>query len=118
MARYNLLLPNLCHAMHNCGVAAGDGWLHDNLPGVLASSAYRNGGVLFLTWEEGEGGTDGPIGMLVLSPKVRIGQASQIHHDHSSLLKTVQEIFGVTPLLRHAGDPATADLAELFVHFP
>ena len=118
VARYNFLMPNLCHAMHNCGVASGDGWLHDNLPAVMASAAYRNGGVVFLTWEEGEGGTDGPVGMLVLSPSARAGQTSPVHHDHSSLLKTVQEIFGVPPLLRHAGDPDTADLSELFSVFP
>jgi hypothetical protein len=118
VARYNFILPNLCHSMHNCGVASGDGWLRDTLPALIESEAYRSGGVVFLTWEEGEGGTDGPIGMLALSPRARSGQASQIHHDHSSLLKTVQEIFAVTPLLRHAGDPDTTDLAELFLTFP
>ena len=118
VARYNFLAPNLCHAMHNCGVAAGDAWLHDTIPLLTASSAYRTGGVVFLGWEEGEGGTDGPVGMLALSPFAKAGQESAVHHDHSSLLKTLQEIFGVTPLLRHAGDPTTTDLSDLFTRFP
>jgi hypothetical protein len=33
------------------------------VPKILNSQAYQNGGVLFITWDEGEGGSDGPIGM-------------------------------------------------------
>jgi hypothetical protein len=79
----------------------------------MATSEYKNGGAIFVTWDEGEDG-DGPIGMIALSPKVKPGYSNAIHYDHSSLLKTLQEIFGVGPLLRHAGDPATNDLSDLF----
>jgi hypothetical protein len=117
VARYNFITPNLCHDMHDCSVAAGDEWLQTNLPPILASTAYKNGGVVFVTWDEGED-FDGPIGMIVLSPKAKVGYSSSIHYDHGSLLKTVQEIFGVGPLLRHAGDPTTRDLSDLFEDSP
>jgi hypothetical protein len=34
--------------------------------------------------------------------------------DHSSTLKTLQEIFGLTPLLGAAADSATNNLSDLF----
>jgi hypothetical protein len=42
--------------------------------------------------------------------------ANAIHYSHSSMLRTLEEIFGVTPLL---GDSAHAiDLRNLFTTFP
>jgi phosphatidylinositol-3-phosphatase len=117
VARYNFITPNLCHDSHDCGLAAGDSWLQLNVPTIMASAAYTNGGVLFIIWDEGEG-SDGPIGLIVLSPNARPGFGNQVHYDHSSLLKTVQEILDVYPLLRHAGDPDTNDLSGLFWTFP
>ncbi len=108
--------------MHDsCGplndpVKQGDTWLAQHIPTILNSQAYQNGGVVFITWDEGEGG-DGPIGMIVLSPNAKGGGYSNtLHYTHSSTLRTLQEIFGVTPLL---GDAAQAtDLSDLFKTFP
>ena len=52
--------------------------------------------------------------MFVLSPFAKTNYQNSIHYDHSSMLKTFQEIFGVKPLLRHAGKPATKDLSDFF----
>lgn len=121
-ARYNFITPNLCNDMHNTcpplndSVRQGDTWLEQNLPMILNSQAYKSGGIIFITWDEGEGG-DGPIGMIVLSPDAKgQGYSNTIHYTHSSTLRTVQEIFGVTPFL---GDAAHAtDLSDLFQTFP
>src|SRR5712691_5127533 len=67
-ANYNFITPNLCNDMHDTcaplfdSVKQGDTWLAQNLPTILNSQAYMNGGIVFITWDEGEGG-DGPIGM-------------------------------------------------------
>lgn len=122
VARYNFITPNLCNDMHdscapvNDPVKQGDTWLSQNLPTILNSQAYKNGGIVFITWDEGEGG-DGPIGMIVLSQDAKGGGYSNtIPYTHSSTLRTVEEIFGVTPLL---GDAAQAtDLSDLFKTFP
>lgn len=122
-ARYNLITPNLCDDMHdacaptNDAVKQGDAWLARAVPRILASAAYRAGGVLLITWDEGEGGADGPIGMIVLSPHAKgHGYRNAIHYTHSSALRTIEEIFGVHPLL---GDAARAtDLRDLFSTFP
>jgi len=120
--RYNFITPSLCDDMHdtcapfNDAVKQGDTWLSQNLPTILNSQAYQNGGVVFITWDEGEGG-DGPIGMIVLSHDAKGGGYSNtIHYTHSSTLRTIEEIFGVSPLL---GDAANAtDLRDLFKTFP
>jgi len=45
-----------------------------------------------------------------------VSRRSYIHYTHSSTLRTVQEIFGVTPMLRDAAN--ATDLRDLFVSFP
>ncbi len=113
--RYVFITPNLCNDMHDCGVTAGDTWLSKEVPKILASQAYKNGGALFITWDESPT-TDGPIGMIVVSPFAKVNYSNTIPYTHSSLLKTVQEIFGVTPLLRDAAN--ATDLSDLFVGTP
>jgi hypothetical protein len=57
--------------------------------------------------------------MIVLSPDARgHGYANTIHYTHSSTLKTIEEIFGLHPLLGDAGAAHTNDLRKLFVTFP
>jgi hypothetical protein len=123
VARYNFITPNLCDDMHdscsptNDAIKQGDNWLKNNMPAILNSQAYKNGGALFITWDEGESGSDGPIGLIVLSPYAKgNGYSNTIHYTHSSMLRTLQEIFGVSPYL---GDAANAtDLGDLFTTFP
>jgi hypothetical protein len=122
VASYNFITPNLCDDMHdscaplNDPVKQGDSWLAQNLPMILNSEAYKQGGIVFITWDEGEGG-DGPIGLIMLSPDAKgSGYSNTIHYTHSSLLRTLEEIFGVSPML---GDAAQAtDLSDLFKTFP
>jgi hypothetical protein len=56
--------------------------------------------------------------MFILSPFAKGGGHSEytnyIHYDHSSMLKTIEEVFGVQPLLGAAAAPATKDLRDLF----
>jgi hypothetical protein len=123
VAQYNFITPNLCDDMHDSfgcattdAVSNGDTWLSTEVPKILASSAYKDNGALFITWDESEGG-ELPIGMIVLSPKAKGGGfASNTKFFHSSMLRTVEEVFGVTPLLRDAANQP--DLGELFTSFP
>jgi hypothetical protein len=120
VAQYNFITPNLCNDMHdNCtgdAIAQGDTWLSTEVPKILAAPSYTNGGVLFITWDESELG-DFPVGMIVLSPLAKGGgYSNSIKYTHGSTLRSVQEIFGLTPLL---GDAANQkDLSDLFTTFP
>jgi len=126
-----LITPNLCHQGHEgiypCALsepadntARSDAWLEQNVTVILESKAYKKGGALFIICDEAEDTnqfSDGPIGVFLLSPFAKGGgkkpYSVNIHYDHSTL-KTMQEIFGVTPLLRAAGDKKTVDLSDLF----
>jgi phosphatidylinositol-3-phosphatase len=122
VAHFSFITPNVCNDMHDsCApvhdmILQGDTWLANHVPAILASQAFRQGGVLFITWDEAEAG-DGPIGMIVLSPFAKgHGYASSIHYTHSSTLRTLETIFGVHPFL---GDAArSTDLRDLFRAFP
>jgi len=131
-ARYNFITPNVCHDGHE-GVSPcdstepsdntlrSDQWLKLNVPLITGSAEYKQGGALLIIWDEGEDSgefSDGPIGMFLLSPFAKGGGKSaytnHIHYDHSSTLKTLEEIFHVGPLLGAAASPATNDLSDLF----
>jgi hypothetical protein len=131
VAQYNFITPNLCDDMHgppigSCAnsdlIVDGDTWLSTEVPKILASSAYKDNGALFITWDESEPATgtitptEFPIGMIVLSPLAKAGgYVSHTKYYHSSLLRTVETIFGV-PFLRDAANQA--DLSDLFTTFP
>jgi hypothetical protein len=123
VSQYNFITPNLCNDMHNSNgcqssdeVKNGDTWLSQQIPMIMNSKAYQEGGAIFITWDESENG-DHPIGMIVLSPFVKGGgYSNSIHYTHSSTLRTIEEIFNITPLL---GDASKAtDLSDLFKSFP
>lgn len=120
VARYNFITPNVCHDMHDaCGpindaILQGDYWLSNNLPVILNSRAYRDGGAIFITWDESESAGTPPMGMIILSPFAKAGgYFNTNYYTHSSTLRTMQEIFGVRPLLGDAIN--AANLGDLFL---
>lgn len=121
VARYVFITPDLCHSGHDsCAplhdhVRQADTWLAQELPAILASQAYRQGGVILITWDEGASG-DHPIGMIVVSPFAKPGYAGALPYSHASTVRTIEEIFGLTPLLRDAA--SAKDLSDLFTAFP
>lgn len=122
VARFNFITPNLCDDMHSpCFfplnlVKQGDTWLSRVIPPIMRSSAYRHGGAIFIVWDEASGG-DGPIGMIVLSPDGKgHGYTNRIDYTHSSTVRTIEEIFGLHPMLGNA--KTAADLRDLFRTFP
>ena len=90
-------------------IGAGDSWLASNLPPII-QFANANAGVIFLVWDEPEGGSP-LIPFLAIGPGVKPGYTSSVPVTHSALVKTVEKIFGL-PLL-----PAVAganDFGDLF----
>ncbi len=112
-ADFELIVPNLCHDMHDCSVAAGDVWLRGFLPRITGSKAYRDNGVLFVTWDEGADGTNPPnrVATIISSPLVTPGTRSDVPHTHYSLLRTIQLGYGLDCL----AESCSADtLGEFF----
>jgi len=99
------ITPNMCNDMHDCSIATGDAWLANVVPGILASSAFQNGGVLFITWDEGESSAGccgnaagGQVATLVIAPNGVAGLRSTIAETHYSLLRTIEDAWGLSAL--------------------
>jgi hypothetical protein len=113
------ITPNLCHDMHDCGLATADRFLARLLPPLLARLGHD--GLVFLTWDEGT--TDdgccglaagGHIATIVAGPGARRGVRFATPVDLYSLLQTIEDLFGVSRL-RGAACACTPSLAPLLV---
>jgi hypothetical protein len=138
VAKYNWITPDQYNDMHtaltngfdyngihytgdDAKIAQGDNFLSKIIPLIMASDAYKNDGAIVI-WDdeaEDEDGTNAfTIPEIVLSPLAKGGAYnSSIAYDHSSDLRTMQEIFGLTPEKGYSwlGGAANAtDLADLF----
>jgi hypothetical protein len=123
-----------CAPGQPAGMQAADGFLKRVVPEILAAKAYKQNGLLAITVDEApttgeyadssscceqprfpnlpaptgaaalsaEGG--GEVGALLLSPDVKAGTTSQEAFNHYSLLRTIENLFG----LSHLGYAANA----------
>jgi hypothetical protein len=132
---FSWLSPNLCNDGHDAPCADGDpggltqinGFLQIWVPQILNSPAYKQDGLLLITFDEGstsqaccgetsgkspshpnvaEPGMNGPgggqVGLVALSPFIKPGTVSTVDYNHYSALRTIEDIFG----LSHLGDAA------------
>ncbi len=112
-ADFEMIVPNLCNDMHDCSVATGDTFLKGFVPTITSSSAFKDGGVLFITWDEGTSdiGGGGHVATLVIGPGVKTGFASSVAHDHYSLVRTIEDAWGLGCLNQTC---SANDLGEFF----
>ena len=117
LANYVFITPNLDSDMHDGSVSFGDSWLANEVPKLLATDNYKNGGVIFLLWDEGGGtpASDDPP-FIVISPHAAAGTRSQVDYDTSSYLKTVQKILGLEelPCAETAARSTVSSMDDLF----
>jgi hypothetical protein len=96
---YSLVVPDLCNDMHDCSVATGDHWLATKIVPLLSSPALA-GSVVFVVFDEGTSskGGGGSIAAFAAGPAVRSGATFTPAVNHYSLLRTVEQAWGL-PLL-------------------
>ncbi len=114
------ITPNLRHDMHDGSIAEGDSWLQSTVPDILASSAWKDGGVLIVTWDEGRtnvgccgNAAGGHIPTIVAASSGKRGFASPVPITHYSVLRTIEEAWGLG-LLGHAADQSTNTMFDYF----
>jgi acid phosphatase len=91
------LTPDMCHDMHDCPVAAGDAWAKATL-GSYVDWARTHNSLLVLTFDESETRTPGnPIATVLAGPMVTPGRYPG-RIDHYSLLRTIEDMYGLSPL--------------------
>ena len=115
------------------GLRAADSWLQANVPPILNSAAYNDGGLLLITFDEsgfddfsgccasGSFGTGvdggGRIGLLALSSSSAIvtpGHVTDTPYDHASMLRTIEDGFGIGEHLNNAGSILEKPMTDLF----
>jgi len=119
------------------GLKAADSWLSTNVPPILQFvNDPNNDAVLFITFDEsgfddfsgctsargtcasGSFGTGvdggGRIGLLALSPLVHAGHTTDTPYDHASLLRTIEDGFGISEHLNNASSPLEHAMTDLF----
>ena len=111
--------PNLCHSTHGCPLEEADRWLASVVSSILASPAWKDGGVLIITWDEGN--TDagccaiaegGRIPLVVVSSRGPFNYRSSTPYSHYSLLRSLEDNWGLRHL-GHAADAGTRAMDDL-----
>ena len=140
---YSFITPNLCDDGHDptckgSGLPGGlqgiDRFLRAWVPRILASPAYRSGGLLVVTFDESDGSDSsaccgeqpfpaalfnngfispgpggGRVGAVLLSPFIDPGTIDTTAYNHFTMLRSVEDLFG----LGHLGYAAIAGLHSL-----
>ncbi len=106
-ANLELIVPNMSNDMHDGTIAQGDAFLRAFVPRITSSPAFANS-LLIITWDEGSTkiGGGGRVATLVISPHVRRGFRSGVAHTHYSILRTIENAWGLGCLNQacHAND--------------
>jgi phospholipase C len=96
LPRFVWITPGLCNDGHDCSTAVADRWLSQVVPEIQATSAWKQGGLLVITWDEGEDAAN-HILTLVIRPGAQHSTSNR-YYDHYSLLATIEDRFGVARL--------------------
>lgn len=126
---FSFIAPSLCHDGHDrpCrdrepgGLVSADRFLAHWIPVITASKAYRDGGLIIITFDEAASadasaccdeqpgpnvkmpGAHGPgggrVGAVLLSPYIKPGTVTYVPYNHYSMLRSMQNMFG----LKHLG---------------
>ncbi len=131
---YTFISPNLCDDGHDhpCangqpgGLVQANAFLQNWVPQITSSPAFRQNGLLIVTFDESDGsdsssccgeipgpnaampGINGPgggnVGTVLLSPCIAPGTVTTTAYNHYSMLRSVEDMFGL-PHLAYAGLP-------------
>ncbi len=118
---FSFITPDLCNDMHDCSISTGDAWLKKWLTKIVTSRAYRTGlTVVFVTFDEGTGGTHGEdcasptnhdsscnIATWVVGASVKPGAKVATRFTHYSMLRTTEQLLGLKSYLGNAATAAS-----------
>jgi hypothetical protein len=113
--KYMWITPNMCDDMHNCSASVADAWLEKTVTKIMAADAYKNGGAIFVLFDEGSSrapGAGAALPTIVVSPNlVTTPLQVSTQFDHRSYLATVEDIFD---LGRISTTEAATPMSEFF----
>jgi acid phosphatase len=93
---FAMIVPDVCNDMHNCSIGRGDRWLKAQLPAILYSPAcHVDKCLIVLTWDEDNGHEHNRVLTIFAGSAARLGFVSSTGYNHYSLLRTIENIFGL-----------------------
>jgi hypothetical protein len=115
---FNWITPDQCHNTHDCDVRTGDRYLSHLIPKLLDWTGPR--GFVVLTYDEGSSGAGccgnargGRIATVLAGPGVRRGADVSQPYTLYSLLRSLEDVFGVGHL-KEAGCSCAAPMDAVF----
>jgi hypothetical protein len=97
---FSLVVPDMCHDMHDCSVSIGDAWLKRFLPPLLKNRQLASSAI-FVVFDESES-ADPRVAALALGPLVRPGSVYAPAMSHYGLLRTIEDAWELPRLGRSA----------------
>ena len=106
---FSFVTPNICNDMHDCSVSTGDAWLANWLPVIFASPAYQSGDTaVFVMWDESDTSNSSSIQpSIFIAPSVTAGTAISQSINHYNVLRTTEEMLGISSYLSAAGSASS-----------
>jgi phosphatidylinositol-3-phosphatase len=119
---YAFIAPGLCDepAAGSCpngqpgGLAGENAFLKQLVPAILTSAAYKQNGVLMIVFARApsvNGSRPVRTGALILSPTVKKGSTVSTPYNPYSVLRSVEDLLGYTPLVHAKTAKSFANLA-------
>jgi hypothetical protein len=98
---FSLVVPDLCHSMHDCSVGVGDAWLRRNAPPLLKLP----NSVVFVVFDEGSSSIRGGGHTVALALGTAVRRHARFTRvtGHYGLLSTIEQAWGLPLLGRSAG---------------
>jgi phosphatidylinositol-3-phosphatase len=98
---FSLVVPDLCHSMHDCPVGVGDAWLRRIAPPLLSLP----NSVVFVVFDEGGSSIRGGGHTVALALGTAIRRHTRFTRvtNHYGLLRTIEQAWGLPLLGRSAG---------------
>ncbi|HET9743136.1 MAG TPA: alkaline phosphatase family protein [Terriglobales bacterium] len=105
---FSFVVPNLNHDAHNGSLGQADAWLRSNMAPLLASTQFKQGGLLIIVFDEAEDSDSshggGRVAMIVAGPGVKHGYRSSSFYRHQNLLRTIAYWVGIDPSIGSAAN--------------
>ena len=98
---FSLVVPNLCHDMHDCSVETGDTWLGGFVSPLLRNQELTHSAIFVITDEPETEQATAAVPALALGPLVRPGARFSPRTSHYGLLRTLEDAWGL-PRLGHS----------------
>lgn len=103
--------PNLCNDGHDCSIATADNFLSNEIPAIQATNWYKAGGIIVLTYDEGNTSGQGQgeyttgagnqiLTIVISAAKAGVGSYTA-YHNHWGTLAGIEAAYGL-PCLANA----------------